>query len=257
MEIALTRGVSPTIERCELSFRERAPIDLARAEAQHARYCEALAALELEILALPGDARFPDGCFVEDAAVVLDELALITRPGAASRRGETDAVAQALRHHRPLVHVRAPATLDGGDVLQLGRRLFVGRTARTNAAGLAALREAVEPLGYAVTGVEVKGCLHLKSAVTALGPQTLLIRPEALDPEPLRDLEWLRVPPEEPEAANVLALGRRVVAHAGFARTLELLSRHGFEVLPVDVSEFLKAEAGVTCKSLIFRRGAA
>ena len=251
--VALTRGVSPAIGRCELSFLERRPIDLARAEAQHGRYCEALASLGLELVALPGDARFPDCCFVEDAAVVLDEVALITRPGAPSRRGETDAVADALAPYRPLVRLAEPATLDGGDVLHVGRRLFAGRTARTNPGGIDALRAAAEPYGYSVTAVDVTGCLHLKSAVTALDPETVLIHPDWLDRAPLRALEQVCVPPEEPLAANVLALGRHVVAHAGFARTLDLLARRGFEVVPVDVSEFLEAEAGVTCKSLIFR----
>lgn len=252
MDLALTRGVSPEIGRCELSFIERRPIDLARAEAQHARYCDALADLGLKLLALPGEARFPDGCFVEDTAVVLDEVAVVTRPGSPSRRGETEAVAEVLARHRPLVRLRAPATLDGGDVLHVGRRLLVGRSARTNAAGIEALRAAVEPHGYSVSAVEVTGCLHLKSAVTAIGPETLLVQPDWLDVAPLRALERVRVPADEPLAANVLALGRHVVAHAGFPRTLELLARRGFEIVPVDVSEFLKAEAGVTCKSVVF-----
>jgi dimethylargininase len=248
----LTRGVSPAIGRCELSFVERRPIDLARAEAQHARYCEALASLGLELVALPGDARFPDCCFVEDAAVVLDEIAVVTRPEAPSRRGETDAVADALARHRPLVRVAEPATLDGGDVLRLGRRIFVGRTARTNAAGIEALRAAVEPHGYGVTAVEVSGCLHLKSAATALGPDAVLVHSPWIDPAPLRGIELVSVPADEPLAANVLALGRHAVAHVGFPRTLDLLARRGFTVVPVDVSEFLKAEAGVTCKSVVW-----
>jgi dimethylargininase len=253
--VALTRGVSPSLARCELTFLEREPIDVARAVAQHEDYCRLLARLGLELLSLPADPAHPDCCFVEDTAIVLDEIAVIARPGAPSRRGEVDAVAEALALHRPLARMAPPATLDGGDVLLAGRRLYTGITARTNLEGAQALQRAVAPFGYEVLPVPVGGCLHLKSAVTALDDDTVLANPDWLDLGPFRGLEVVPVAPGEPGAANVLRLGKALVAHAGFPRTNERIAARGLEIHPVDVSEFLKAEAGVTCKSLVFRSG--
>lgn len=240
--------------RCELTFAERLPIDHVRALAQHRDYCAALEARGLEVLRLPADEDFPDCCFVEDAAIVLDELAVLARPGAASRRGELAAVEAALAPYRRIQRIEAPATLDGGDVLQVARRLYVGVGTRTSADGAAALARIAEPLGYEVVPVRVTGCLHLKSAVTALDDETLLANPALLDPAPLRPHRILDVAPEEPAAANVLRLDGAIWAHPGFPRTLERLERAGYSVSPVDVSEFLKAEAALTCKSLLFRK---
>jgi dimethylargininase len=253
-DLAIVRGVPPTLARCELVHREREPIDLARAVAQHAAYVALLRALGLEVVELPADPAFPDCCFVEDAAVVLDEAALSTMPGALSRRGELAAVEAALARFRPLERTELPATLEGGDVLRIGRRLFVGRSARTNEAGVARLAAFAEPLGYSVVRVEVTGCLHLKSAVTALDDHRVLANPAWLDPAPFAAYETVPVAPGEPGAANVLRVGETLVAHPAFPRTLDRLSALGCDVRPLDVSEFLKAEAALTCKSLLFRR---
>ena len=250
--IAVMRGVSPTLARCELSFREREPIDLERAVAQHAAYAALLRSLELEVVELPTDPAFPDCCFVEDTAVVLDEVALLTRPGAVSRLGEVAAIEAALAAFRPTEPTPPPATLEGGDVLRVGRTLFVGRSARTNEAGVARLAAVAEPLGYRVVGVAVTGCLHLKSAVTALDDQRLLINRAWLDTAPFRSLELVDVAPEEPGAANVLRVAGVVVAHPGFPRTLDRIAALGYDLRPLDISEFLKAEAALTCKSLLF-----
>lgn len=255
MDLAITRDVSPALDRCELTHLSRQPIDLARAQAQHEAYCRALGSLGLEVVRLPGDAALPDCCFIEDAAVVLDEVAILARPGAESRRGELPAVEEALRAHRTVVRIEAPGTLDGGDVLHVGRRLFVGLSTRTNQAGCLALRAAVAPFGYQVVPIAVRGVLHLKSAVTALDGATLLANPDWIDAAPFAALELVPVPKQEPHAANVLAVGGRALLHAGFRRTLELLERRGMQPLPLDMSEFVKAEAGVTCKSLLLRRG--
>jgi dimethylargininase len=253
--VALMRGVPPTLADCELTHLEREPIDLERAVAQHAAYAGLLRSLGLELVELPADPAFPDCCFVEDAAVVLDELALVTMPGARSRRGELDAVAAALAPFRPLERTRLPATLEGGDVLRVGRRLFVGRTARTNAAGIARLAAVAEPLGYEVVPVAVTGCLHLKSAVTALDDERVLANPGWFDTTPFAGFEVLPVAAGEPGAANVLRVAGLVIAHPGFPRTLDRLSGLGYAVRPLDVSEFIKAEAALTCKSLLFRDG--
>jgi len=254
VDVAVMRGVPDSLADCELTFVERQPIDIDRARAQHAAYASLLQELGLEVVEVPADPAFPDCCFVEDVAVALDGLAVMTRPGADSRRGETPAVEQALAPFRPVARVEAPATLEGGDVLAVGRTLYVGRSQRTNAEGVEALGRLAEPVGYRMVTVPVIGCLHLKSAVTALDDDRVLANTSWIDPTPLRGLEVVPVDPTEPAAANVLQVGGVVVAHPGFPRTLDRLGALGLEIRLLDVSEFLKAEAALTCKSLLFRR---
>ena len=256
-QIALTRDVSPALANCQLTFLPRETIDLERAIEQHAAYGRLLESLGLKVLRLPGDATYPDCCFVEDMAVVLDEVAVIAHPGAPSRRGEVDAVAAAVEPHRRLARIPPSARLDGGDVLVLGRRLYVGVSGRTDTAGAEALQRIVGPLGYDVRPVRVTGCLHLKSAVTAIDDETVLANPEWFEASRLEGVEVVPVPSDEPGAANVLRAGGCVIAHAGFPHTIDLLSARGVDVRAIDVSEFLKAEAGVTCKSLVFITDAA
>lgn len=254
MDVAITRDVARSIERCELTFAERVPIDYERAVAQHRDYCDRLEGLGLEVLRLPADEGCPDCCFVEDTAVVLDEVAILTNLGAASRRGESRAIEAALGPHRRIERIEPPATLEGGDVLVIGRRIFVGLTTRTNQAGIRALRDIVTPLGYPVIAVRVPGCLHLKSAVSAIDDDTLLANRAWLDEEPLTPLRIVDVAPEEPGSANVLQVRGELWAHAGFPRTLDRLGAAGFRVTPVNISEFVKAEGALTCKSLLFRK---
>ncbi len=250
---AIVRGVSPSLARCELTYLEREPIDLGRAVAQHVAYVELLRGLGLDVVEIPADDALPDACFVEDAAVVLDEAALLTMPGAASRRGERPAVAEALGRFRRLESAELPATVEGGDVLRVGFTVFVGRSPRTNEAGLARLRAFAEPHGYAVVPVEVTGCLHLKSAVTALDDDRLLANPRWVDLGPFAGFDVVEVAPEEPGAANVLRVDGALVAHPGFPRTIERIAALGYAPRLLDVSEFLKAEAALTCKSLLVR----
>jgi dimethylargininase len=250
---ALTREVSPALADCELTFLDREPIDVRRAAAQHDAYCATLAALGLDLVRLPGDPGLPDCCFVEDTAIVVDEVAVLASMGAPSRRGEVAAVARALAEDRELARIESPARIDGGDVLVVGKQVFVGQSGRTDAAGARALGAALAPFGYEVIRVDVPGCLHLKSAATALDAETLLVNPEWIDTAPLLAYDLVAVDPAEPWAANVLAVGGRVVAHDGFPRTAERLVARGYKIVSVDVSEFLKAEAGVTCKSIVYR----
>jgi dimethylargininase len=257
LDVAIIRDVSPALAECELTYLDREPIDLELAVRQHAEYARVLRDLGLEIVSLPGDPGLPDCCFVEDVAIVLDELAVITRPGAPSRRAETTAVAEALGRYRRLATIQAPGTVDGGDVLVVGRKIFVGRTLRTNDEGIAALRAIVSPHGYEVAGVGVTGCLHLKSAATALDDDTLLANTDWIDEESFRGYEIVPVPAQEPGAANVLAVRGRILMSDSFPLTRALLERPGSReriVIPVCVREFEKAEAAVTCKSLVFRR---
>jgi dimethylargininase len=250
--IALTRDVSPTLRDCELTHLAREPIDLDRARAQHRAYERALAALGCRVERLPVAPDLPDAVFVEDTAVVFDELAVITRPGAASRRSETSSMAVALSAYRRLATMTAPGTLDGGDVLRLGHQVFVGRSSRSNDAGVEALRRAIQPLGYSLTGVDLDGCLHLKSAATEVGPATLLVNPAFLESRALGATRVIEVDPDEPMAANGLWVGDALLYASAFPRTRRRLERCGIEVVAVDVSELAKAEGAVTCCSVVF-----
>ncbi len=248
---AITRAVSPAIVRCELTFVEREPIDHAIAVRQHEQYVSMLRSCGLEVLVIPSDNRFPDCCFVEDAAVVFDEVAVITRMGIASRRGEEVAIEQALSSRRPIVKMEAPATLDGGDVLCLGRKVYVGLSKRTNDEGFDLLREVLTPHDYEVKPVQVTRCLHLKSACTAVDPETILINTRWLEPEAITGVRAIPVPDDEPLAAEVLRVNGTLFMHDGFPRTRELVESLGVAVRSVDLSEFMKAEAGPTCLSLL------
>jgi dimethylargininase len=250
--VALTRPVSPSINRCELVHLERVAIDLARAEMQHEAYERLLGDLGATVVPVEAAPELPDATFVEDTAVVLDELAVIARPGASSRRPELVPVSLVLSRYRPCVPIGAPGTLDGGDVVRVGRRLFVGLSRRTNAAGAEQFERIVEPLGYDVTRIRVEGCLHLKSACTAIGDDAVLVNPRWLDVEGLARLDRVEVPAAEPDAANVLRLGSTVIMADGFPATRRLLERRGLAVRVVDIGEFRKAEGGVTCKSIVF-----
>ncbi|HEY3352395.1 MAG TPA: dimethylargininase [Polyangia bacterium] len=252
----MTRAVSPAIARCELTHLARTAIDVHQAGAQHRQYEEALRGLGCRVVSLPAEPDLPDSVFIEDAAVALDELAVITRPGAASRRGETAAVAAALAPLRPLAFIEEPGTLDGGDVLRLGQRLFVGHSGRSNESGVAQLRALVAPYGYTVTAVPVSGCLHLKSAVTQVGEDAVLVHPGWLDPAVLGPVAVVAVAPDEPHAANGLLVGGRLLYPASFPRTRARLESRGVTVVPVDVSELQKAEGAVTCCSLVFTTSA-
>ena len=251
--LALTRAVPASIAACELTHLARAPIDLALARAQHAAYERALTQAGCELLRLPELPEHPDSVFVEDVAVVLDEVAIMTRPGALSRRGESDSAAEALRAHRPLLELKAPAPLDGGDVLVLDRTLFVGLSRRTNAAAVTQLRALVAPHAYQVEGVQVEGALHLKTAVTRVAERALLLSPRWVDARHFQSWESIEIDASEPFAANALWLGSVLIHAAAFPRTAEGLRARGITVTSVDASELAKAEGGVTCCSLLVR----
>lgn len=253
--LALTRAVSPTLADCELTHLDRTPIDVVRAEAQHAAYEAALRGLGCEVQRVPAAPDNPDAVFIEDTAVVLDELAVITRPGAESRRTEVEPVAAALAPLRPLHRIEAPGTLDGGDVLVVGSAIYVGRTRRTNDDGIAQLRAAVAPHGYRVIAVEVTGCLHLKSAATALDHDTVLCNPAWVDPAAFSPKAAALVADDEPNAANVVRVGERLLAAAAYPRTNEMLRGRGYSVVTVPADELAKAEGAVTCCSLVVRTG--
>jgi dimethylargininase len=252
MLTAITRAVSPSLAQCELSFIPRQPIDLAKAQAQHHTYERLLADLGARVISLLAEPDLPDSMFVEDPALVLDELAVIFPMGAETRRPETLSIAAALQPFRKLQQVKLPGMLEGGDILRLGRKLFVGLSARSNAEGIAQLSAIVAPHGYQVIGVPVDGCLHLKSAVTAIDDHTLLANRAWFDSSCFPEYDWLDVDPAEPHAGNALTLFGTIIFPASFPRTRARIEACGFAVAPLDISELQKAESGLTCSSLLF-----
>ncbi len=252
MRIAITRNISPAMNRCELTHLERRAIDLPLAEKQHEEYEDALRKLGCELVKAPELPTYPDSVFVEDCAVVFDELAIITRPGAESRRAEAISMEDVLEPYRKLHYIEAPGNLDGGDVLQLGKRVLVGLSGRTNRAAFEQLHKLLTPLGYMVEGVALRQCLHLKSAVTMVGENTVLLNPAWVDPVYFDRMNIVEVHPEEPGAANALLVGDTVIYPVDFPFTALQLAQAGVELLLVDNSEVLKAEGGVTCCSVVF-----
>jgi dimethylargininase len=253
MLIAITRGVSPAIDRCELTHLERIPINLERARRQHHAYEEALQGLGVEVHSLPEEPQLPDSVFVEDTAIVLDECALLTRPGADSRQSETESIARELAPYRSLFSIQAPGTLDGGDVLTVGRTIFVGLSSRSNQAAIDQMQEFFFPYSYTIKGVQVSGCLHLKSAVTQVRADTLLINPAWVDKANFPGLKFIEIDPSEPYAANALMVDRAVLYQPVYPRTQARLEAAGFHPVLVDESELGKAEGALTCCALIFK----
>ena len=244
MRIAITRALSPEIGRCELSYIDRQPIDVERAERQHEEYERLLQMHGCTIVHAAATPEMADGVFVEDAAVVLDDVAIITRPGAESRRGETESIAAVLKRFRKLRRVEAPGTLDGGDVLAINGKLHIGISQRSN-------EEAVEQVG--ANAIRFRGCLHLKSAVTQIAERTLLLNPEWVDARQFPGFETVAVDPREAFGANALRLDDILIYSASYPNTLRRLKSRGFRVETLEVDELEKAEAGVTCCSLIFK----
>lgn len=253
MLFALTREISSAFEQCQLTHLPRVPIDLDRARAQHAAYEWALVELGCTVRRVDSGANMPDAVFIEDIAVILREGAVITRPGAESRHAEIPVVAAALaRFGLPLSDIRAPGTLDGGDALVTGRQVFVGSSARTNTAAVDQMRELLKPLGYAVRCVPVQGCLHLKSAVTVVATNTLLINRDWTSAEAFAGFTLIDVDPDEPYSANALLVGDVLIYPAAFPKTRARVEQRGLRVRTVEVDELAKAEGGVTCCSLVF-----
>jgi dimethylargininase len=250
---AITRAVSPSIVNCELTFVERNPIDLTKAQAQHTAYEHLLTKLGIHVHSLPAEPDLPDSMFVEDPAIVLDELAVILPLGTKSRQPEAESLAKALAPFRELAYITAPGAIEGGDVLRIDRTLYVGQTTRTNAEGIRQLAVILAPHNYKVVPVPVTGCLHLKSAVTYLGRNTLLANRPWFDTTPFATFQWIDVDPAESHAANALAIADTVIFPASFPQTRARIESAGFHVTSLDISELQKAESGLTCSSLIFK----
>lgn len=249
--LALVREVSPQLALCELTYLQRGVIDAARAARQQRAYALALQSLGCALEWLPPLPECPDGVFVEDTAVVLPEIAVLTRPGAPSRRAETASVARALEGHVRVSAIDEPGCLDGGDVLHIGRTLYVGARARTNAEGCEQLARLLAPHGYRVQAVEFQGCLHLKSACSFIPPDVLLVNPAWVDPAQLGALRVVTVDEREPYGANTLTLAGTTLVSAAYPETARRLAAAGVSTHRLDVAELHKAEGALTCMSLL------
>jgi dimethylargininase len=249
--VAITHRPSPEIGRCELTYVARQPIDYDTAVAQHAGYRAMLRGEGIDVVTLDANLSHPDSVFVEDAAVVLDEVAIITMPGAVSRRGEIDAIERTLRQYREAHRIALPGTLDGGDVVRIGRSLLVGVSSRTNLAGVRSLGLIAGRYGYAVSPVTVRGALHLKSACCALPDGRLFMNPEWLARTDVAAHDVVPIPSEEPWAADILLLDDVVCLADEHRRAVDLIDSLGFTTRTTPLSEFAKAEGGITCLSLL------
>jgi len=252
MLTALTRVVSRSLASCELTWLPRQQIDIDLAIEQHKQYEQLLAAMGVHVISLPEQPELPDAVFVEDPLIVFDEVAIVTCMGAPTRRAESETLAEAISAFRPVRVILDPATIEGGDVMRIGCDVFVGLSTRTNAAGVQQLTRELEPFGYRITPVEVRGCLHLKSACCSMGDGKILANKDWLDTAPLRDYEIVGVALDEPGAANILRIGDTILMPASFPHTQRIVRREGLEVRTVDISELMKAEAAITCSSVIF-----
>ena len=252
MPTAIIRPISPKMADCELTHLERRPIDIEKAIEQHLDYEEALQMLGCNIVRAAAAPDLPDSVFVEDCGIVLDELVIITRLGAESRRGEVEGVAEVLKPYRALHYIQSPGVLDGGDVLVMGKRIWVGLSSRSNEEAIQQMKQIVGPHGYEVEGVQVTGCLHLKSAVTQVGEDMVLLNPDWVKHTIYSAFKIIETHPDEPGAANALWIGDTVIFPADFPLTAMRLVEAGVDVLLVDNSEVIKAEGAVTCCSVIF-----
>lgn len=253
MAIAITRQVSPRFNECEITHIARSPINMDIARAQHEGYTQALKDVGCEVIELPPEADLPDSVFVEDTAFILPEVAVITRPGADSRRPETESIIHALETYRELLFIQEPGTVDGGDVLVLDKDIFVGMSTRSNQAAVDQMNALLGKFGYHAQGVELHDCLHLKSAVTRLDAKTLLINRNWVDAHHFTKFDLIEVDPTEPFAANCLPVNGEIIFPAAFPKTRAKLEARGCKVRAVQVDELAKAEGAVTCCSLIIQ----
>jgi len=251
--IAITHVPSPNMEQCERTYVSWTPIDYRRAVQQHEEYCKVLRACGAVVRTLDINRALPDCAFVEDTAIVLDEVAVLASMGAESRLAEPAGIESELRNYREIHQVAMPAKLEGGDVLCVGRKLLVGLSSRTNIAGTDAMEAVARRYGYEIVLVPVRRCLHLKTACTALTDRTLLINPAWIDASALRGFELIPVPEEEPWSGNVMRIGNCVCVASAHPKTVCLIRKRGLGVHTIDLSEFAKAEGGVTCLSILMQ----
>lgn len=252
MLLAITHLPSPKLQECELTFLESETIDIEKAKEQHKNYCSMLKRCGVKVIVLDENLACPDSVFVEDPIIVFDEVAVLTSMGVESRRAESTSMGKIFSAYRDIERISLPAKIEGGDVLKVGKKIFVGESSRTNVEGIQALAAIIKPFGYVVIPVKVTGCLHLKTGVTALDDQTILINANWVDADAFESFSKVEVPDDEPFGANVLKIGDIVCMNEAFPKTIMLVKSLGYKVDSVNISEFVKAEAGLTCMSVPF-----
>jgi len=248
----VTHVVSPALQECELTFIESEPIKIEKAGEEHHHYCKMLEECGATVITLEENRALPDSVFVEDPIIVFDEVAVLSSMGAASRRKECTTLETFFRKYRDVKQISLPALIEGGDILKIGRRIYVGLSARTNNEGIKALRDIIEPLGYEVIPVRVSGCLHLKTGCTALDDNSILINPDWIETAPFQGFRIIETLPGEPFGANVLPIHDTICMNSAFPRTMEMVRSLGYQIRATDITEFVKAEAGLTCMSIPF-----
>lgn len=249
----ITHLPSPSLEKCELTFLDAKPIDMQKAQKEHLAYCEMLRECGGEIITLKDNIDLPDSVFVEDPIIVFDEVAILTSMGVESRRKESDSMEKIFSKYRKIEHIKLPSQIEGGDVLKIGKNIYVGKSARTNAQGIRDLRDILTPYGYEVTAVKVSGCLHLKTGCTALDENTVLINPDWIDSKVFAGFRQIVVPKDEPFGANILKINETICMNEAFPKTIEMVKSLGYTVKTTDITEFVKAEAGLTCMCVPFK----
>jgi len=252
MLTVVTHTPSPSLQQCELTYVESSPINIVRAQQQHAHYCRMIETCGARVITLDDNRLLPDSVFVEDPIVVLDEVAILMSMGVASRRREVGALGSFFSKYRVVEQISLPAEIEGGDVLKINRNIYVGESSRTNRRGIEALASIVEPLGYKVIAVRVTGCLHLKTGCTALDEMTILVNSEWVDISPFQGFRLIPTLSNEPFGANVLPINKTICMNDAFPETVRLVRSLGYDVVAADLSEFGKAEAGLTCMSVPF-----
>ncbi|WP_024955774.1 dimethylarginine dimethylaminohydrolase family protein [Sulfurospirillum arcachonense] len=248
----ITHLPSSSLEKCELTFLQSNPIDIKKAQKEHKSYCSMLQECGAKVITLDENMDLADSVFVEDPIIVFDEVAVLCSMGVESRRKERATLEKVFANYREIKSIELPAKIEGGDVLKIGKQIFVGKSARTNSQGIRALREIIAPYGYEVTLVKVSGCLHLKTGCTALDDATLLINPEWVDSSVFQGFKQIIVPKEEPFGANILKINESICMNEAFPKTIEIVKSLGYTVKITDITEFVKAEAGLTCMSVPF-----
>ncbi|CAG9296939.1 dimethylarginine dimethylaminohydrolase family protein [Celerinatantimonas diazotrophica] len=249
----LTHRPSMNIQQCELTYIESEPIDFDKALLQHRHYCQMLTRCGAQVKVLKDNPELADNVFVEDPIIVFDEVAVVASMGVESRRAETSALKSYFMPLRPIRTIELPAKIEGGDVLVCGRKVYVGQSSRTNQQGYEQLRDILTPFNYEVLAVPVTGCLHLKSGCCALDETTLLVNSSWLDTTIFQEFQKIEVPKSEPFGANIIAIGQTICMNAQHVKTVQLVKNAGFHVETVDISEFAKAEAGLTCMSIRYQ----
>lgn len=251
VQYILTRRPSSSIAQGALTYMDRVTPDFALAELQHNVYRSALVAKGHALIDVPAANGFPDSTFAEDVVLAFPECFVLCRPGTASRLGEPELIASYLPEDRPIYRIEAPATLDGGDILRIGRDVFVGLSTRTNSAGLIGLERLLSSFNYKTIPVRVLGALHLKTAVTAPTSDILLANSDWVDLAPFGNRTIIDVDDAEPFSANTLHIGEQLFMQASHPRTTSRLKSLGLIIDALDISEFAKIEAGLTCMSVI------